>query len=137
MPSLPPLTQALILVNVAIFCLQLIVGPWFIGLFGLWPIGSGFLPWQPLSYAFLHGDMLHLFFNMLGLWMFGAELERLWGPRRYLVFFGASVLAAAVAQQLVALLLSSPTPTVGLKEPITRATINCVSAAASTLANQK
>jgi membrane associated rhomboid family serine protease len=113
MPSLPPITQALILVNVAIFCLQLIVGPWLIGLFGLWPIGSGFLPWQPLSYAFLHGDMLHLFFNMLGLWMFGAELERLWGPRRYLVFFGASVLAAAVAQQLVALLLGSPTPTVG------------------------
>ena len=44
-----------------------------------------FWPWQVVSYAFLHGDMLHLFFNMLGLWMFGAELERLWGQKRYAV----------------------------------------------------
>jgi membrane associated rhomboid family serine protease len=53
------------------------------------------MPWQVLSYAFLHGDMMHLFFNMLGLWMFGSELERLWGHKRYLHFLLAGVLAAA------------------------------------------
>ena len=60
----------------------------------MWPLASGhFFPWQIVSYAFLHGDMVHLFFNMLGLWMFGAELERLWGRNRYLQLLLASVIA--------------------------------------------
>ena len=113
MPSLPPITQALMLINVAVFCLDLFVGPWFTGLFALWPLGSGFLPWQPASYAFLHGSIEHLFFNMLGLWMFGAELERLWGTKRFMQFFAASVLAAAVAQLLLAFALDLRSPTVG------------------------
>ena len=71
-------------------------------LFALWPLGSGrFWPWQVLSYGFLHGGMFHLFFNMLGLWMFGAELERIWGGKRYLQFYFASVLTAALTQLLV------------------------------------
>jgi membrane associated rhomboid family serine protease len=45
--------------------------------------------------------------------MFGAEIERLWGTRRYLQFYGASVLAAALAQLLIAMLMGSPAPTVG------------------------
>jgi len=113
MPPLPPITQALILINVAVFCLDQFLGPWFTALFALWPLGGGFLPWQPVSYAFLHGSIGHLFFNMLGLWMFGAELERTWGARRFIQFYAASVLAAAVAQLIVALLLASPYPTVG------------------------
>jgi membrane associated rhomboid family serine protease len=94
MPPLPPVTKALMLICTAVFCLDLLtpIEMWF----ALWPIGSGrFGPWQVVSYAFLHADPLHLFFNMLGLWMFGAELERLWGDRRYLQMLLASVLAAA------------------------------------------
>lgn len=113
MPSLPPITQALLLINVGVFCLGQFVGPWFLQLFALWPLGGNFLPWQVGTYSFLHGSIGHLFFNMLGLWMFGAELERLWGPRRYLQFYAASVLAAAAAQLLIAALLGSPYPTVG------------------------
>lgn len=113
MPSLPPITQALLLANVALFCLQFFVGPALLGLFALWPVGAGFMPWQVASYAFLHGSIGHLFFNMLGLWMFGSELERLWGPRRYLQFYAASVLSAAAAQLLVAYVASSAYPTVG------------------------
>lgn len=113
MPSLPPVTQTLLLLNVALFCVDQFVGPLFARLFALWPLDGGFLPWQVLSYGFLHGSIGHLFFNMLGLWMFGSELERLWGPRRYILFYGASVLAAAVAQLLVALVIGSPYPTVG------------------------
>jgi membrane associated rhomboid family serine protease len=71
------------------------------------------MPWQVLSYAFLHGGMFHLFFNMLGLWMFGAELERLWGEKRFLQFLTAGVLAAAVAQLIVTALTGSFVPTVG------------------------
>ena len=113
MPPLPPITQALLLLNVAVFCLDIFLGSWFTRLFALWPIGGGFLPWQIVSYAFLHGSVMHLFFNMLGLWMFGGELERLWGPKRFLQFFFASVLTAALTQLLVAALSGAHYPTVG------------------------
>lgn len=113
MPPLPPITQALLLINVAVFCLDFFVGSWFTRLFALWPFGGGFMPWQVVSYAFLHGSLPHLFFNMLGLWMFGAELERLWGPKRFLQFFFASVLTAALTQLMVAALSGANYPTVG------------------------
>ena len=72
MPPMPPITQALLLANVAAFCLQYFVGPVFTRWLALWPLGGSFLPWQVLTYSFLHGSVGHLFFNMLGLWMFGA-----------------------------------------------------------------
>lgn len=112
MPAVPPVTKALMLLCTAMFCLQFLLpvqGP-----LALWPLPSGrFWPWQVLTYAFLHGSVMHLFFNMLGLWMFGSELERLWGQRRYLTFLLAGVLAAAAMQLLVTQLMHSPTPTVG------------------------
>jgi len=113
MPPMPPITQALLLINVAVFCIDIFLGSWFARLFALWPIGSGFLPWQVISYSFLHGSLMHLFFNMLGLWMFGAELERLWGPKRFLQFYFASVLTAALTQLAFAALSGAHYPTVG------------------------
>lgn len=113
MPPMPPVTQALLLINVAAFCIAGFLGPWFMQLLALWPVGHGFLPWQVVTYAFLHGGIGHLFFNMLGLWMFGAELERVWGTKRFIQFYTASVLAAAAAQLLVTALLGSVYPTVG------------------------
>lgn len=113
MLPMPPVTQALLLINVAVFCIDLFAGPVFTRLFALWPLGPNFMPWQVVSYSFLHGDTLHLFFNMLGLWMFGAELERLWGPKRYLQFYFASVLTAAATQIVVTALAGSGVPTVG------------------------
>jgi membrane associated rhomboid family serine protease len=106
------------LICTAMLCLQVFV-PVLDLWFALWPLGSGlFMPWQVVTYAFLHGDMFHLFFNMLGLWMFGSELERLWGDRRYLQFMLAGVLAAAVAQLLVTTLMGSRAPTVGISGAI-------------------
>lgn len=113
MPPMPPITQALLLINVAAFCVDYFVGPWFTQLLALWPLGHGFLPWQIVTYAFLHGSIGHLFFNMLGLWMFGAELERLWGPKRFIQFYAASVLAAAATQLVTTSLTGSVYPTVG------------------------
>ena len=113
MPPLPAITQALLLINVAAFCIDFFIGNWFQGLLALWPLGAGFLPWQLVTYAFLHGSFTHLFFNMLGLWMFGAELERLWGPKRYLQFYFASVLSAGLCQLLVSALIGSQAPTIG------------------------
>ena len=113
MPPLPPVTQALLLANVAVVFLARLLGGGLFGIFALWPLGAGFWPWQIGTYAFLHGSFEHLFFNMLGLWMFGAELEQLWGRQRYLQFYFASVIAAALCQLLVNALLGSTAPTVG------------------------
>ena len=113
MLPLPPVTQALLLANVAIFFLGELLGRGLLAAFALWPLGSGFLPWQVITYAFLHGDFNHLFFNMLGLWMFGGELEQVWGQKRFLVFYTASVLAAALTQLLVNAMLGSVAPTIG------------------------
>jgi membrane associated rhomboid family serine protease len=127
MPPIPPVTKALMLVCTAMFCLSELLTRSGIGALsplgavpvleawlGLWPIGSSmFWPWQLLTYAFLHGSVLHLFFNMLGLWMFGSELERLWGNRRYLQFLFAGVIAAAIAQLVVTWLARTMTVTVG------------------------
>ena len=96
--------KALLLINVAAFCLDFFIGNWFQGLLALWPLGAGFLPWQLLTYAFLHGSFTHLFFNMLGLWMFGVELEHLWGAKRFLQFLLAATLAAAATPFLVSFL---------------------------------
>jgi membrane associated rhomboid family serine protease len=112
MPPIPPLTKSLMLACTAVFCLQYILplSAWL----ALYPLASGaFMPWQVVSYAFLHGGIGHLFFNMLGLWMFGSELERIWGQRRYWHFLLAGVLTAAAAQMLLTALTGSRVPTVG------------------------
>ncbi|MDO8376198.1 MAG: rhomboid family intramembrane serine protease, partial [Aquabacterium sp.] len=112
---MPPVTKALMLICTAVFCVQLLlpIVP-LDAFFALWPLGSGrFWPWQVVSYGFLHGSITHLFFNMLGLWMFGAELERLWGPRRYLQMLLASVIAAALVQLVFNMIVGSRAPTVG------------------------
>jgi len=110
---MPPITKALMLACVGMFCAQQLM-PMLILWLALFPLQSGaFMPWQVVSYAFLHGDIVHLFFNMLGLWMFGSELERVWGQKRYAQLLLASVLAAAAVQLLVTSGMGSMRPTVG------------------------
>ena len=84
--------------------------------FALWPFGSAqpeFMPWQLVSYGFLHGDLNHIFFNMFGLWMFGRDLERLMGTQRFLVYYMTCVLGAGIVQLIVAALQGGVYPTVG------------------------
>src|SRR5678815_3697131 len=113
MPPIQPVTRALLLINVAVFFLLPLLGGGIAGALALWPIGSNFMPWQVVTYAFLHGSFGHLFFNMLGLWMFGSELERVWGEKRFLQLYFASVLAAALTQLVVTGLMGSVYPTIG------------------------
>lgn len=111
---MPPVTLNLLIANVAAFVLLPTVAPGLFGWLALWPLESGrFAPWQLVSYSFLHGGLAHLAFNMFGLWMFGAELERVWGPRRFATFYFCSVLAAAVTQMAVSQFSGSTVPTVG------------------------
>jgi membrane associated rhomboid family serine protease len=113
MPPIPQLTRSLMIACTVVFLLQALA-PSLTAWFALYPLNSGqFMPWQAVSYAFLHGGVGHLFFNMLGLWMFGSELERLWGYKRYAQFLLAGVLAAAMAQIVFTLITGSQNPTVG------------------------
>ncbi|GAC1460269.1 MAG: rhomboid family intramembrane serine protease [Steroidobacteraceae bacterium] len=102
-PAIPPATRALILINVAVFLLQQVAGDLIAQLFALWPLGAGFRPWQLITYAFLHGGVLHIFFNMFALYMFGGALERYWGGRRLVLFYLVCVLTAALTQLAVQL----------------------------------
>jgi len=100
---LPPVTQSLIVANVAGFLLERMLGGRMIEWFALWP-GAGpaalplETPWQLVTYAFLHANLAHLAFNLFGLWMFGSDLERVWGGRRFFACFLCSVLAGGATQ---------------------------------------
>jgi membrane associated rhomboid family serine protease len=113
-PSLPPATRALILINVAVFLLQMVIGGPLLQWFALWPIGSGlFHWWQLITYAFLHGNLVHIFFNMFALFMFGGALERYWGGRRLVIYFLVCALTAALTQLAVQGPAANGAPTLG------------------------
>ena len=111
-----PVTQALLLANIAAFVLQG-MGALPLGELALWPPGgleSRFEPWQLVTYAFLHGGFAHIFFNMLGLYMFGSEVERLFGSRFYAAYYFGCVASAALCHLVVTSWMgAAPYPTVG------------------------
>jgi membrane associated rhomboid family serine protease len=106
--SIPRGTQIILWINVAAFLLLGQGGSEFVRLLALWPIGSeatggpGFYPWQLFTYAFLHASEMHIIFNMFGLVMFGGDIERVWGIRRFLIYYLTCVLSAGVAELVVA-----------------------------------
>ena len=113
----------LLIANVAVFLLQSVAEPVLISTFALWPFhvsaGSGdsavgFAPWQLVTYSFLHGNLMHLLFNMLALYMFGSDIERIFGARRFATYYFVCVVTAAVAQLIVSAASNLPPfPTVG------------------------
>ena len=102
---LAPAIRALIVANTVMFVARL--------LFPALTLSLGLIPaavieklqvWQLVTYMFLHGSFFHILFNMLALWMFGTELEHTWGTRRFLQYYFATGLAAAVTTIAVSLL---------------------------------
>jgi membrane associated rhomboid family serine protease len=105
---IPAATRILLMINVAVYALQVFDASQSLeAYFALWPIGSGvpgtlgFQPWQLISYGFLHGSPTHLLFNMLALVMFGGDVERVWGRSRFLTYYFTCVLSAGLVQLLV------------------------------------
>jgi len=116
---MPPVTAALIGFNIVAYLLSTLAPRASMG-FALWPMGewmllpnAGFAPWQLVTYAFLHGSLMHLLFNMFGLYMFGSAIEQTLGTRRYVVYYFACVIAAAITQLIVLHLSGTFVPTVG------------------------
>jgi len=101
---MPPATRALILINIAVYLVELLAPNVMLGLFALWPLHSGmFRLWQLVTYAFLHDPRFwaHIFFNMFALFMFGRGLEQYWGSRRFLGYYFVCLIAAALTQLAV------------------------------------
>ncbi len=112
---MPPVTQALLIGNIAVFLLQYAGGGWLFEWFALWPprmtgpaIGPDFQPWQLVTYSFLHGNLTHIVFNMFALYMFGGDIERLFGSRFYLWYYVASVIAAGLTHMVVTAWTGAP-----------------------------
>ncbi|MFB3922393.1 MAG: rhomboid family intramembrane serine protease [Terriglobia bacterium] len=107
----PPLTWAvrrLIIVTAAVFVLTYLPAVMFrvqfpFNLLGLRPydVTHRLFLWQPVTYLFLHSGFFHLIFNLFALWMFGADLERTWGPRRFLNYFFITGIGAAAFDVLL------------------------------------
>src|SRR5579872_2914788 len=97
--------KALIAANVAVFLVQLFF-PIVTAVLGLRPyrVVHDFWLWQPATYMFLHGGIFHILFNMLALWMFGAQLERVWGTRYFLKFYFVTGIGAGVLTVLFSML---------------------------------
>lgn len=105
--SIPPVTKNLIIINFIVWIAETLFpkfGDTIVNNLGLhYVAATGFNPLQPLTYLFVHSpsSVFHVFFNMFTLWMFGSLLERIWGSRRYLMFYFVCGIGAAVVQELV------------------------------------
>ncbi len=128
----PPVIKNLLIINVVVFFFQVMfnnisfggVPGWYIinRYFALNPIVGfdrfgepyNFQIWQLITYQFLHGSFGHIFFNMLMLWMFGMEIENIWGSRKFLAFYLISGIGAGLTQILLAPILTGAlAPTIG------------------------
>lgn len=124
----PPVIKYLLISNIAIFIFQHFIFAgfkvggvpltvFFLKYFALNPIGSevfSFYPWQLFTYLFMHGGFWHLFMNMFALWMFGMELENIWGSKKFLLYYLMCGVGAGFATIfLTPLFTGSNLPTVG------------------------
>ncbi|MBN8706528.1 MAG: rhomboid family intramembrane serine protease [Bacteroidetes bacterium] len=116
---MPPMIKNLLIINVIVFLLTFILfggnsNNFLTVYFALWPLDSGlFMPWQLVTYMFMHGGFMHILFNMFGLWMFGVELENYWGSKRFLTYYMVTGIGAGVLHLGVQMLEGSGAPTVG------------------------
>lgn len=126
--AFPPVVKSLIIVNVIMFFLtymfrslhfgDLAIADFIYENSALYPLDSaGVLPsfkiWQLITYQFLHGGFEHILMNMFVLWMFGAEVENMWGGKKFLIYYILSGIGAGIAQLFVSPLLGAIGPTVG------------------------
>lgn len=89
MNNVPPVVKNLIIINVLFYLATVAIGEYqMLHYFaGTYPGSPNFYPWQVVSHMFMHGGLGHLFFNMFALFMFGGQLERLWGGKRFLNYY--------------------------------------------------
>ena len=105
-PNFPPVVKNLIIINLLAWIASLVLPKFGIDLVQLLGLhywsGSEFHFVQFITYMFLHdtSSFTHIFFNMFGLWMFGKDVELLWGPKKFLIFYFVTGIGAGLIQQL-------------------------------------
>lgn len=97
--NIPPIVKGLLILNVVAYIFSELIG--FDYIFGLWYFEAPFFRiWQPVTYMFMHGGIMHLLFNMFALWMFGSVMEQVWGGKRFLVYYFVCGIGAAFVQEI-------------------------------------
>jgi membrane associated rhomboid family serine protease len=116
----PPVIKNLIIINVVIFLIQFLGGQVLISnvpashlldrWFALNPLteDGNFQVWQLITYQFMHGGFSHILFNMLALWMFGMEVENMWGSKKFLTFYLVCGIVAGIFQLVLPALFNEP-----------------------------
>lgn len=104
--NIPPVTRNILIAIVAMYIFQQIfaqTGSDFIDrYFVLYPIDTPlFYPWQLVTYALLHGNLMHLFFNGFAIWMFGSQIEHYWGEKRYSIFIIVCIIGSGLANAML------------------------------------
>jgi membrane associated rhomboid family serine protease len=102
---LTPAVKALLVANTVMF-VATIMAPELTIRLGLRPatVIGGLAVWQCVTYLFLHGSFFHIVFNMLALWMFGVELERMWGTKRFAQYYFVAGIGAGLTQVILGIL---------------------------------
>jgi membrane associated rhomboid family serine protease len=99
---LPPVIKNLIILNGLMFLAQQVFSEWMYTNLALYYFDSPFFqPVQLVTHMFMHGSLMHIFFNMFALWMFGSALENVWGPKRFLLFYFITAFGAVILHQAV------------------------------------
>lgn len=97
MSNVPTAVKNLIIINALVMIMTALNENFMCEKFALfYPTSPFFHWWQPLTHMFMHGGFWHLFFNMYTLWIFGSQLERVWGAKKFLIFYFVTGLGAAL-----------------------------------------
>lgn len=97
-----PVVRNLLIINVIFYVVTHMLAPGLTPLLaGYYPAAPQFQPWQVVTHMFMHAGIGHIFFNMFALFMFGSQLERVWGPKRFLNYYLACGLGAFALHELV------------------------------------
>jgi membrane associated rhomboid family serine protease len=98
--NLSPVVKNLLIINVIFYFASRFLGLEGV-LAGYYPSAPQFQPWQVLTHMFMHGNLSHIFFNMFALYMFGPNLERVWGSKRFLNYYLICGLGAFALHEFV------------------------------------
>ena len=102
MRNLPPAVKNLLIINIIVFIGTELIGDPMYQWFALFPVGSTYFRWwQFVTHMFMHGSFAHIFFNMWSLIVFGPVLERMWGSKKFLLYYFVCGLGAAACHELV------------------------------------
>ena len=100
--NLPTAVKNIIIINVLVMIMTSLNGDFMYEKFALfYPTSPFFHWWQPVTHMFMHGGFWHLFFNMYTLYIFGTVLERVWGTKKFLVFYFVTGIGAAAIHTCV------------------------------------